>query len=156
MIKHLALNNIGHKGLNSDMEPWELPPEFITQGINFRVRNGALSPLNGSNLIIDPIPGGVDAGWLMNVLVASESEDAPVIKRQHSSGWQTVSGRGPAAVVRAHGRAHHPVRAVPPCVVQEPDRATQVRHVRRLRLTVQVKTPVPQIDRLAIARKNIR
>jgi len=70
-MKILALNNIGHKGLNSDMEPWELPPEFITQGVNFRVRNGALAPFSGSNLIIDAIPGGVNAGWLMNVLTAS-------------------------------------------------------------------------------------
>lgn len=70
-MKTIVLNSIGHKGLNSDMEPWGLPPEFITQGINFRTRNGALSPFSGSKQVIDAIPGGEEAGWMMNVLVAS-------------------------------------------------------------------------------------
>jgi hypothetical protein len=70
-MKNLVLNNIGHKGINSDMEPWELPPEFITQGINFRVRNGAMAPFSGSVLAVDAMPGNQEAGWLLNVLVAS-------------------------------------------------------------------------------------
>ena len=37
MKKTLLIRDIGVRGLNTDLSPSELPPEFITQGVNFRV-----------------------------------------------------------------------------------------------------------------------
>ena len=50
MQKLLTLNNLGVQGLNSDIRPWELPPEFITEGRNFRASNAALRASGGSLL----------------------------------------------------------------------------------------------------------
>jgi len=48
MKQLLKLNNLGDSGLNSDRLPFELAPTFITQGANFRVRDGYITPLHGS------------------------------------------------------------------------------------------------------------
>jgi len=37
MPEFLSINQVGLKGLNTDLSPWELPPEFISSGKNFRV-----------------------------------------------------------------------------------------------------------------------
>jgi len=50
----LTLNNIGLKGINTDHQPWELSPEFITYGKNFRVFAGALSAAGGYQLWENP------------------------------------------------------------------------------------------------------
>lgn len=42
MITRLDIKNIGASGINSDIAPWELPADFITGGINFRVRDGSI------------------------------------------------------------------------------------------------------------------
>jgi hypothetical protein len=47
MPKKLAINNIGLKGLNTDLSPWDLPPEFLTFGINFRVYANTLYTTGG-------------------------------------------------------------------------------------------------------------
>jgi len=43
----LKLKNMGTKGLSTDEQPWELSPEFITHGNNFRVHAGALTTAGG-------------------------------------------------------------------------------------------------------------
>lgn len=50
MTKIISLNNIGTKGINSDIKPWELPPEFITAGKNFRLTDGSISASGGSQV----------------------------------------------------------------------------------------------------------
>ena len=52
MPKILRLRNIGDTGLNSDFAPWELPPEAITSGVNFRVFAGQIRTSGGfANLV---------------------------------------------------------------------------------------------------------
>ena len=50
MTEILHLNNIGQKGLNSDFAPWSLPPEFITNGQNFRILSGSIKNSGGEVL----------------------------------------------------------------------------------------------------------
>ena len=46
--KLLSINNIGDGGLNSDIVGWELPPNMITVGENFRAAGHSLKTA-GSN-----------------------------------------------------------------------------------------------------------
>jgi len=62
--KLLTLNNMGQSGLNSDLAPWELGPEYITHGDNFRVRDGSILPFSGSKVIFQGHPGQTPAGML--------------------------------------------------------------------------------------------
>lgn len=41
-MKSLILNSVGASGINADVQPWDLPAEFITDGINFRVINDGI------------------------------------------------------------------------------------------------------------------
>ena len=50
MPEILTLENIGLKGLATDPQPWSLPPEFITFGINYRIFAGAMIAKSGFNL----------------------------------------------------------------------------------------------------------
>ena len=71
MLKLLTLNNIGDAGINSDLLPWELGKDNITDGLNFRVRDGFLMPLGGSTHVYDaPINKGT-AGVLAHVRIFS-------------------------------------------------------------------------------------
>lgn len=42
MLNILEFGNMGDKGLNTDLSPWSLPPEFLTAGKNFRVAGGKI------------------------------------------------------------------------------------------------------------------
>jgi hypothetical protein len=48
MPKLLRINNIGLKGLNTDVAPWELEPGFITHCRNIRITSGAIESSGGS------------------------------------------------------------------------------------------------------------
>jgi hypothetical protein len=50
MPELLSLNNAGSKGINSDIKPWELEPEYITSGANFRIFAGAIRASGGSEV----------------------------------------------------------------------------------------------------------
>ena len=50
MTELLSLKNIGSKGLSTDIQPWDLPPEFITHGNNFRIFAGAIESSGGSKI----------------------------------------------------------------------------------------------------------
>jgi len=67
--KLLTLNNIGQSGLNSDIARWELGPEYLTHGDNFRVRDGSVSPFAGSKVIFAREVGQSPAGLVMFVRV---------------------------------------------------------------------------------------
>jgi hypothetical protein len=45
--KRLVIGNIGNKGLSTDPLPWELPPEFLTFGANFRIFAGSIRTSGG-------------------------------------------------------------------------------------------------------------
>ncbi len=66
MPKLLTLNSIGSKGLNSDVPEWDLPPEYITHGKNFRIHAGAISSSGGSE-IWSSAPATFNAGHLRPV-----------------------------------------------------------------------------------------
>ena len=72
MQELLSLNNIGDKGINTDLAPWELPAEFITNGINFRVYAGNLIAAGGSKLWSTP-PENFDAGHLYAISSSADS-----------------------------------------------------------------------------------
>ncbi len=72
MQKLLRLNNVGTKGLNSDVQPWELPPEFITEGRNYRVFAGALRTAGGGQLW-STAPVNFNPGYLIHVPTPSSN-----------------------------------------------------------------------------------
>ena len=48
MLNLLPINNIGRVGINTDLPQWELEPEYLTDGLNFRVTEGHIEPSGGS------------------------------------------------------------------------------------------------------------
>jgi hypothetical protein len=61
-----SINGIGLKGLNSDLAAWELSPEFVTSGVNFRsLANKIVS--SGSIEDWDAPGAGINAGHLVSV-----------------------------------------------------------------------------------------
>ena len=93
MPKLLSLSNIGQKGLNSDVTQWELPPEFITDGINFRIFANAIRTAGGyADWSFSPIP--FNPGFMMHVGATS-------------SNFWLVAGRD--AVYAFDGVQWHPV-----------------------------------------------
>ena len=68
MKQLLKLNMLGNAGLNSDVLPFELPPEFINTGVNFRVRNGFIQPFYGSVDVLQT-PGAAYTGFLKHVRI---------------------------------------------------------------------------------------
>lgn len=67
MIELTHLKNMGLSGVNSDVAPWELPPEFLTHGVNFRARDGKLTPFSGSYRAYDAPSPIVQAGVLKHI-----------------------------------------------------------------------------------------
>ncbi len=47
MPELLNVDNIGNKGINTDISPWSLPPDFITSGRNFRIYAGSIYASGG-------------------------------------------------------------------------------------------------------------
>lgn len=71
-MKAFAIKNIGEAGLNSDIQPWDLPPDNITYGLNFRSTYNVLETTHGYDLIsIAPAP--YNPGHIMAVDVGSGS-----------------------------------------------------------------------------------
>jgi hypothetical protein len=44
----LNVRNIGSTGVNSDIEPWDLPPDALTDGINYRLSANKLQSVGGT------------------------------------------------------------------------------------------------------------
>ena len=96
--KILTINNMGLSGLNSDVARWELGPEYITHGENFRTRDGSLSPFAGSKQVFTN-PGAPGAsGLLMFVRVKLGSFwiqcTSSGIYASSGSGWADVTPAG--------------------------------------------------------------
>ncbi|RKY42322.1 MAG: hypothetical protein DRP85_03285 [Candidatus Makaraimicrobium thalassicum] len=47
MTEVITVDNIGLKGINTDVAAWSLPPEFITRGDNFRIYAGSIFASGG-------------------------------------------------------------------------------------------------------------
>jgi len=58
------LDNLGAKGINTDIDPWDLPAEYLTDGYNFRVTNGGVES-HGSYEIDSVAPTNYEPGYGM-------------------------------------------------------------------------------------------
>ena len=47
MPEFLKIDNIGNSGINTDVAPWSLSPDFITSGRNFRIYSGSINASGG-------------------------------------------------------------------------------------------------------------
>ena len=65
-MESLTLNNIGTKGLSIDPKPWTLPPEFITNGSNFRIYAGSIET-NGGEILWSTAPVAFNPGRIFHV-----------------------------------------------------------------------------------------
>ncbi len=70
MTKILSINNIGMKGLNTDLAPWELEPEFLTFGINFRVTGNTVKSTNAFD-VWTTAPVDYNAGHVISADVST-------------------------------------------------------------------------------------
>lgn len=98
MSQLLKLNMLGNSGINSDVLPFELPPEFITRGENFRVRNGFVSPFSGSIDVLNG-PGDTAVGFLKHVRIKQgdywilASRNNVWIAFENATGWTNISSK---------------------------------------------------------------
>ena len=60
----LNLPKLASRGLNSDVDPWDLPPEFITHGANFRIDAGSVQSYGGHS-VIATAPTLFDPGYMI-------------------------------------------------------------------------------------------
>ena len=65
-VELLTLKGMGLKGLSTDVQPWDLPPEYLTFGVNFRVFAGALQAAGGHQLWSQP-PVDFNSGHIIHV-----------------------------------------------------------------------------------------
>jgi len=68
-LELLSIDSLGSSGINTDMAGWSLPPEFITDGINFRVVSNKLISTSKEK-IISTLPVDIEPAFLMRVSVA--------------------------------------------------------------------------------------
>lgn len=68
-MEKLEVTNIGVKGLNSDLAAWELSPEYITFGYNFRASGDALEATRAYEPWASP-PTPFNAGHLLSVEIS--------------------------------------------------------------------------------------
>ena len=64
MPKKIQISDLGTKGINTDLPPWALPPEFITDGINFSINTSTISGVKPLVKQSSP-PSDVSAGYLI-------------------------------------------------------------------------------------------
>lgn len=65
MTERLSINNIGTKGLNTDLAPWDLPPEFLTNAFNFKIGLNSVFSTGGYADWAAP-SSGFNAGFLLS------------------------------------------------------------------------------------------
>ena len=66
MTEILRLPEFATKGLNTDLLPWDLDGNYITNVQNMRILNGKLSP-TGGNRVWANLPDDILPGFLMHV-----------------------------------------------------------------------------------------
>ena len=67
MLKTLQISNLGLKGLSTDLAPQELPPEYITSGINFHVHGNKVKSTTASE-VWSTAPVDFNAGHVRYVI----------------------------------------------------------------------------------------
>lgn len=70
MRKQLNLTDFARKGINSDLMPWDLPGDFLTEISNIRISKLKLSPFGGSNTWAQ-LPADLSVGMIMPVITPS-------------------------------------------------------------------------------------
>jgi hypothetical protein len=66
MTKLVPITNFAKAGLNTDLMPWDLPGDFLTDMKNVRITRGKLIPFGGYSEWVD-MPIDFNAGYLMHV-----------------------------------------------------------------------------------------
>jgi len=66
-IKRLSVSDFASKGLNTDLQPWNLPAGFLTDMNNVRVANGDISPFGGSLKFEDLPTIGFTPGFIFYI-----------------------------------------------------------------------------------------
>ena len=69
-MKNQSINGAGFKGINTDLAPWELEPEVISEGINFRNDGNRIVSVGAHSVLATP-PGDINAGFIMPVNTAT-------------------------------------------------------------------------------------
>ena len=64
MTERLSISNIGTKGLNTDIAPWDLPAEFLTYAFNFKISLNSIYSTGGYADWASPT-AGFNAGFLL-------------------------------------------------------------------------------------------
>lgn len=96
MTEILRLKGIGNYGINSDINPWELGPEYITEGRNFRVRNGSIRPFGSFRHLQDAPPYENEVGFLKFIRVAPSGYWVQASRRHihvisnNGSSWKSI------------------------------------------------------------------
>jgi len=91
----LSLPSLGIKGINTDIVPWKLPPEFISRGINFRCKAAGIRSFGGSSLVATPPtdykPGyGITVNTLDGAFVVSPGTD--IIYSYNAGSYTDITG----------------------------------------------------------------
>ena len=55
----VKIRDMGANGINSDLAPWDLPTNMLTDGRNFRVMAGKVQSSGGSQLLLDGARGHI-------------------------------------------------------------------------------------------------
>lgn len=55
----VKIRDMGANGINSDLAPWDLPPNMLTDGRNFRVMSGKVQSSGGSQLLLEGARGTI-------------------------------------------------------------------------------------------------
>lgn len=72
MTELLSISNIGTKGLNSDVSPWDLPPEYLTNANNFKVTTNAVYS-SGGYADWSTSPTSFNAGFILSAGNSSQN-----------------------------------------------------------------------------------
>jgi len=64
--KFLSISNFAQSGLNTDLMPWDMSGEFLTEVQNVRILNNQLTPSGGATLW-DTLPIGFKPGYILPV-----------------------------------------------------------------------------------------
>jgi len=67
----VPLSDFGMSGVVSDAAPWDLPPNALTDGRNFRIHNGRLGPSGGSSLATNRVTVGGSIGHIAQSVSAN-------------------------------------------------------------------------------------
>ena len=89
------------------------------------------------------------------VCLPAKTENSIALRNEQPARDTTIADLRPTAVTGAHGRAHLPVGAVPPGIVQEPGRAEDVILVLRQRIPVHVHVPVTHKEGFSVRGQDV-